>query len=62
MKCLSKDEALRLASRPDGLVIHIYKWTHAQRRKQLNRYKREGLLERKVLHDHFVFKKKESAE
>lgn len=59
MKPLSKDEVLKLASRRNGLMVHIYKWSHEQRRKQLNRYKRAGLLTRKVWGDYFIFKAKE---
>jgi hypothetical protein len=54
---LSKDDVLRLAERPGGFMVHIYKWADATRRKQLNRYKREGLVTREVWGDYFVFRR-----
>lgn len=55
-KQLSKEAALRIAARPDGFLVHIYKWGSDQKRKQFNRYKREGLVSRERWGDMFIFR------
>jgi len=59
---IDRETILRLASTSRGFEVHVFKWSHDQKRRLANRMKDEGLLIRKKWHDHFVYyRKKEGA-
>lgn len=55
---MHKQDVLQRGRREQGIIVHIYRWGAQSFRKQLNRYKKEGLMTREVWGDYFIFRTK----